>query len=124
MDRLLAMKVFVAVVDSGAFAKAALQLNLSTTAVSRHVAQLEDHLGAPLLQRTTRRLSLTETGAAYYDRCRQILSDVEEAEAQAASASARAGRRVHLILVISCSLAKVPRCGPIAESPQIRESNG
>lgn len=107
MDRLLAMKVFVAVVDSGAFAKAALQLNLSTTAVSRHVAQLEDHLGAPLLQRTTRRLSLTETGAAYYDRCRQILSDVEEAEAQAASAEAQPRGLLRISLPYSFGLRYV-----------------
>lgn len=101
------MKVFVAVVDSGAFAKAAVQLNLSTTAVSRHVAQLEEHLGAPLLQRTTRRLSLTETGAAYYERCRQILADVEEAEAQAASAEAQPRGLLRISLPYSFGLRYV-----------------
>ena len=88
MDRLLAMQVFTAVVDAGSFAKAADQLRMSTTATSRYVAELERHLGARLMQRSTRRLSLTETGAAYYDRCRQILADVDEAESVATSAEA------------------------------------
>lgn len=83
MDRLLAMRVFTSVVETGSFSRAADQLHLSTTATSRHVAELEKHLGAQLLQRSTRRLSLTEIGANYYDRCRVILADVEEAEAQA-----------------------------------------
>ena len=107
MDRLLAMKVFLTVVDSGAFARAAQQLNLSTTAVSRHVAQLEDFLGASLLQRTTRRLSLTETGAAYYERCLQILADVEEAEAQAASAEAQPRGTLRISLPYSFGLRYV-----------------
>lgn len=85
MDRLLAMKVFSTVVDSGSFSRAADQLHLSSTAVSRHVAELEKHLGAQLLQRSTRRLHLTEIGANYYDRCRVILADVDEAETQAAT---------------------------------------
>lgn len=79
------MKVFATVVESGSFAAAAEQLRLSATATSRHVADLEKHLGAQLLQRSTRRLNLTEIGANYYDRCRQILADVEEADAQAAT---------------------------------------
>lgn len=85
MDRLLAMRVFTSVVETGSFSRAADQLHLSTTATSRHVADLEKHLGAQLLQRSTRRLSLTEIGANYYDRCRVILADVDEAEAQAAT---------------------------------------
>lgn len=85
MDKLLAMRVFVAVVESGSFSRAAEQLRLSSTAASRHVAELEKHLGAQLLQRSTRRLNLTGIGADYYDRCRTILADVEEAEAQAAT---------------------------------------
>lgn len=85
MDRLLAMKVFTTVVESGAFSRAAEQLRLSATATSRHIAELEKHLGAQLLQRSTRKLNLTEIGTSYYDRCRQILADVDEAEAQAAT---------------------------------------
>jgi DNA-binding transcriptional LysR family regulator len=89
MDRLLAMRVFATVVESGSFVRAAEQLHLSPTAASRHVAELEKHLGAQLLQRSTRRLNLTGIGADYYDRCRTILADVEEAEAQAATAESQ-----------------------------------
>lgn len=89
MDRLQAMRVFTTVVETGSFARAAEQLHLSTTAASRHVAELERHLGAQLLQRSTRRLHLTEIGANYYDRCRTILADVEEAEAQAATSESQ-----------------------------------
>lgn len=89
MDRLLAMRVFSTVVETGSFARAAEQLQLSATATSRHVAELEKHLGAQLLQRSTRRLNLTGVGAEYYDRCRLILADVEEAEAQAATAESQ-----------------------------------
>lgn len=89
MDRLLAMRVFATVVEAGSFARAAEQLHLSATAVSRHVAELERHLGAQLLQRSTRRLNLTESGANYYDRCRLILADVDEAEAQLASSESQ-----------------------------------
>lgn len=88
MDRLLAMQVFVAVVDAGSFARAADRLGISTTATSRYVGELERHLGARLLQRSTRRLSLTETGGGYYERCRQILGDVDEAEELARGAEA------------------------------------
>lgn len=89
MDRLLAMRVFATVVEVGSFARAAEQLHLSATAVSRHVAELERHLGAQLLQRSTRRLNLTESGANYYDRCRLILADVDEAEAQLATSESQ-----------------------------------
>lgn len=89
MDRLIAMQAFTAVVDSGSFTRAAEAQNMSTTAISRHVAELEKHLGARLLQRSTRRVSLTDTGAAFYERCRQILADVEEAESLASEAESR-----------------------------------
>lgn len=107
MDRLLAMQVFSAVVEAGAFARAADRLTLSTSAVSRHVADLERHLGARLLQRSTRRLSLTETGAAYYERCRQILADVDEAESLAADAEARPHGLLRVSLPHSFGLAYV-----------------
>lgn len=89
MDRLQAMRVFSTVVETGSFSRAAEQLQLSATAASRYVAELEKLLGAQLLQRSTRRLNLTEVGANYYDRCRLILADVEEAEAQAATAESQ-----------------------------------
>lgn len=82
MDRIAAMQVFMRVADAGSFVRAAEQLGLSTTATSRLVAELEGHLGARLLNRTTRSLSLTDAGRAYFERCEAILADLEEAEAQ------------------------------------------
>ncbi|MBR0694110.1 LysR family transcriptional regulator [Bradyrhizobium lablabi] len=80
MDRLTSLEVFSRVVDSGGFSAAARKLNMSTTMVSNHVQSLEDRLGVRLLNRTTRKVSLTEVGRAYYDRCIQILSDIEQAD--------------------------------------------
>ena len=87
MDRFRGIRVFAQVVESGSFAKAAARLGLSTTATSRHVAELEAHLQTRLLNRTTRRVSLTESGQAFYERAVQILSDLEEAEQEAARAA-------------------------------------
>jgi DNA-binding transcriptional LysR family regulator len=80
MDRFQSLVAFARVVEAGSFARAADRLDLSVSAVSRHVADLESHLGARLLNRTTRRLSLTESGQAFYERCVQLLADLEEAE--------------------------------------------
>ena len=80
MDRLTSMSVFVTVVDQGNFSAAAEHLQLSRATVSKHIAALENCLGGRLLNRTTRRISLTEAGQAYYQRCKQILDDVIEAE--------------------------------------------
>lgn len=84
-DRLYAMRVFVSVVDAGSFSLAAEQLALSRGMTSRHVAQLEASLGVRLLNRTTRRLSLTSAGQDYYQRAIQIIGLVEEADRAAAS---------------------------------------
>ena len=80
MDVLQAMRVFSAVADIGSFAKAAERLDLSPASVTRQVAQLEDHLGSRLLNRTTRRLSLTESGSLYLQRCQEVLALIEDAE--------------------------------------------
>lgn len=80
IDVLKAMQAFVAVVESGNFVSAAEQLDTSTAAISRQVSGLETHLGARLLNRTTRRLSLTDAGQEYFSRAQAILSDLEEAE--------------------------------------------
>lgn len=77
------MKVFVRVVEAGSFVAAAGKLKLSTTATSRLVADLESHLGTRLLQRTTRRLHLTEPGQRFFDRARDLLGGLEDAEAEA-----------------------------------------
>jgi DNA-binding transcriptional LysR family regulator len=80
VDRFLAMSIFAQVVEQGHLSRAAERLGLSTSAVSRHLAELEAHLDVRLLNRTTRRLSLTESGQLFYERCVQLLADLEEAE--------------------------------------------
>ena len=90
MDRLEAMRVFVAVVDAGSFVAASDALPMSKAAVSRHVAELEAHLGVRLLNRTTRRLSLTPEGEVFHARCKEVLASVDEAEAEITSRSGEA----------------------------------
>lgn len=80
MDRLTSLTVFGQVVDSGGFSAAGRRLNMSVTMVSNHIQSLEDRLGVRLLNRTTRKVSLTEIGKAYYERSRQILVDLDEAD--------------------------------------------
>ena len=80
MDRMASLTAFVRVVESGGFTAAARRLNLSPTMVSNHVQALEDSLGVRLLNRTTRRVSLTEIGREYYERCSQILQELAEAD--------------------------------------------
>jgi DNA-binding transcriptional LysR family regulator len=81
MDRFESMRIFAKVVETSSFTTASAGLGLSTSMVSQHVKLLEERLGARLLNRTTRRMSLTEVGRGYYDRCKRLLSDLEEAEA-------------------------------------------
>ncbi|AYC32435.1 LysR family transcriptional regulator [Pseudomonas cavernae] len=97
MDLLHGMRVFVRVIEAGSFTAAAQLLELSTAQVSRLVSDLEAHLQARLLQRTTRRLMLTESGERFLLRCRQILGEVEEARVEARGAHLQpSGRlRVH-----------------------------
>ncbi len=83
MDKLQAMHVFQSVVDEGGFAAAGRALDMSPAGVTRYVSELESHVGARLLQRTTRKLSLTEAGEAYLARVRHILNDVEDARVAA-----------------------------------------
>lgn len=80
MDKIETMKAFAAVVQEGSFAKAALRLDLSPQLVSKYVSQLEESLHTRLLNRTTRKVSITEAGSAYLARCQQILIDIEEME--------------------------------------------
>ena len=83
MDRLQSMRIFQQVVDDGSFAAAARKFDLSAAVVTRLVGDLEAHLGVRLLQRTTRRLALTDAGEAYLARVRHILNDIDEAHAAA-----------------------------------------
>lgn len=119
LNRWLAMYVFVKVVEQGSFARAAERMDLSTSAVSRHVAELESHLDTRLLNRTTRRISLTESGQAFYERTLQLLADLEEAEAAASSSTATPRGTIrltcsinfgvkHLAPAIGCFQARYP----------------
>jgi DNA-binding transcriptional LysR family regulator len=87
MDRLAAYATFAKVVELGSFSRAASRLSISASAASRLVADLEAHLGARLLNRTTRRLSLTEAGQAFYESCVQVLADLEDAESTVRSSA-------------------------------------
>jgi DNA-binding transcriptional LysR family regulator len=112
MDRLTSLAAFVQVANSGGFSAAARHLNMSTTTVSNHVQALEDRLGARLLNRTTRKVSLTEIGKAYFDRCAQILADVEHADdiASASQSTPRGTLRIytatHMVPFISPAVAE------------------
>lgn len=80
MDKLKSMTAFCWVAELGSFAATAERLNLSSPMVSKHIAHLEQHLGVCLLNRTTRKVNLTETGRQYYSRCKQLLNDLNELE--------------------------------------------
>jgi len=82
MDKVQEMASFVAVVEAGSFVRAADAIGLSKAAVSRHVGELEQRLGVRLLQRTTRRVSLTVEGQQFYARCKELLASIDEAEAE------------------------------------------
>ncbi|CAN7257444.1 LysR family transcriptional regulator [Rhizobium leguminosarum] len=87
MDRLTSLTVFGRVVECGGFSAAARRLNMSVTMVGNHVQSLEDRLGVRLLNRTTRKVSLTETGKYYYERSSQILAELDEADRTAGALS-------------------------------------
>lgn len=122
MDRLLSMRVFEKVVDEGGFAAAARALDMSPPVVTRLVADLESHLGTRLLQRTTRRQSLTDAGHAYLSRVRGILQEIEEAESIAsAHTSELAGvLRVHAPPVLASYAVAPVLAGFRAKHPSIR----
>ncbi len=103
MDQLRAMKVFSRVVDEGGFAKAARALDTAPPVITRLVAELEAHLGARLLNRTTRRIALTEVGEGYLEKVRAILIEIEQAEALASEATTEP--RGHLRLLCPPAIA-------------------
>ena len=107
MDKFEAMRVFCSVIEAGGFAAAADQMGISTSAVSRHVAQLETHLNVRLLNRTTRRMSPTTEGFAYFERCTQLLADLEETEASVAGEARRPRGRLRLTAPIALSVLRL-----------------
>lgn len=96
MDTFRQIEAFVAVAQAGSFARAAERLQTTRAALSRQVLDLEQRLGTRLMHRTTRRLSLTESGSRYLERCRQILDDLREADAEAGSTTAAVSGRLRI----------------------------
>ena len=90
MDRITSLATFVKVVDCGGFAAAARALEVSPSSVTVHVRTIEERLGVRLLNRSTRKISLTEVGPAYYQRCVQILGDLEDADQVALAMQSKA----------------------------------
>ena len=90
MDTIDGMRTFIAVVSEGSFSRAAERLNMSPQLVSKYVAQLESRLDARLINRSTRRLSITEVGQGYFERCKDVLADIDEMESAVGDATAAA----------------------------------
>lgn len=122
MDTLGCIKVFVAVVDQGGFAAAGRALDLSPPVVTRMVSELEAKLGVRLLQRTTRRISLTEPGAAYLEQVREVLLQLEEAEAVATAHATEAKGVLRLLAPPSFSSYLLARHLPdfMRQYPEVR----
>jgi len=97
MDRLLSMRVFQSVIDEGNFAAAARALEMSPAVVTRLISDLETHLGARLIRRTTRRIALTDTGEAYLESLRLILREIDEAEAAATASTHELQGTLHIL---------------------------
>ncbi|MEJ2609755.1 MAG: LysR family transcriptional regulator [Candidatus Thiodiazotropha sp.] len=101
MNRLECLESFIAVVELGQFSAAAERLGIGKSVISRRVSELEEHLGALLLQRTTRRLSLTDAGREFYPRSVQLLEDLAEAEQSVSRAQTDLSGRIHLAAPLS-----------------------
>ena len=121
MDRLRAFEMFATVVAKGGFTRAAEALDTSPANVTRYINELEAHLGARLLNRTSRRLSLTEGGEALYERCRSILDDVAEAEAVASSSSVQPRGRLRINAPLSFGVRHLAPLWPafLARYPEV-----
>jgi DNA-binding transcriptional LysR family regulator len=109
MDRLTSMATFVKVVEAGGFAAAARKLDMSPSTVTVQIQNLEERLGARLLNRSTRKVGLTEMGKAYYERCLQILAEADEADniVQALNSTPRGTLRINAAVAIPSLLAPV-----------------
>lgn len=110
MDVLSGMRAFAAVVETGSFAAAADRVELSRARLTKMIQDLEQHLGTRLLNRTTRRLSLTEAGSAYHERCTAILADVAEAEQVAGRLTALPRGTLKITMPVSFGILKI---GPL-----------
>jgi len=117
MDRLREMEMFVRVVEAGSFSAAARDLNMGQPAVSKTIASLEDRLGVRLLTRSTRKLSPTEAGTAFYERAVRAIGEADEAEAAAQSAGAGLEGRLRVSAPVTFSrLHLVPKLGSFLDA--------
>jgi DNA-binding transcriptional LysR family regulator len=116
------MRLFTKVVDLGSFSEAGRQLDLDQSSISRQVSALEDQLGVRLLNRTTRRLALTEAGQLYYERANSILGEIEEANQAVLqlSATPRGTLRVTVPVVLGRMHVAVALPGFLAQFPELR----
>jgi DNA-binding transcriptional LysR family regulator len=115
------MQAFVAVIEAGSFVRASTVLNLSKTAVSRLVSDLEARLGTRLIHRTTRTLSLTPEGEVFHQRCRRLLDDLTEAEAELTARSGEAVGRLRINVPVSFGLLHLAPLWPsfISMHPEV-----
>ncbi len=113
MDRLRAFEIFAAVVAKGSFVRAAEALDTSPANVTRYIVELETHLGTRLLNRSSRKLSLTESGEALYERSRQILEEVAEAEAVVSTTTLRLRGRLRLNVPVSFGILHLAPLWPL-----------
>lgn len=121
MDKYQEMRVFAAVVDAKSFVNAGEALGMSKQAVSRHVAELESRLGLRLLRRTTRKLSLTDEGQAFYARCAELVGDIDDAEAQITSRTGEGSGLLRVNVPLSFGLLYLAPLWPqfMARHPKI-----
>lgn len=121
MDRFQEMRVYTAVVNAGSFVRAADDLQISKAATSRYVADLEARLGVRLLQRTTRKLSLTEEGEVFYTRCKTLLNELDETEAEITSRAGEASGQLKINAPLSFGLLHLASLWPefMAKHPKV-----
>lgn len=124
MDRYGEMQAFIQVVDRGGFTEAARELRLSPSAVSKLISRLEDRLGARLLQRTTRRVSLTAEGRVYADQVREILADIDAVEASVGGAEAEPRGLLRINVAHGFGMAQIVPLIPdfMARHPRVQVS--
>jgi len=120
MDRITSMQAFVQVVDTGSFAGAARRLSVSPAVVTGAVQSLEKRLGVQLLNRTTRKVNLTEVGRSFYERCSRILAEIDEAETLASALQASPRGRLRLNTSVALARLVTPLIGDyVARYPEV-----
>lgn len=112
MDRYEEMQTFIRIIDAGGISRASEQLNLAKSAVSRRLSDLEERLGVQLMNRTTRKFTLTDTGQAYYEQCTRLLNDLDEVESSLTSDDKKVTGKLRISVPLSFGLAHL---GPVIQ---------